>query len=70
MTDSWGDGWNGNTMSIRQFGQTVATIGGTFTNGNGPVNVTVSLCSNQPFELFWNTGGGLLTKLELQLLIH
>ena len=57
MTDSFGDGWNGNTMSIRQFGQTVATIGGTFTAGAGPVNVTVALCSNQPFELFWNTGG-------------
>ena len=49
-------------MSIRQFGQTVATIGGTFTTGNGPVNVTVPLCSNQPFELFWNTGGHLLMK--------
>lgn len=57
MTDSWGDGWNGNTMTIRQFGQTVATIGGTFTAGAGPVNITVALCSNQPFELFWNTGG-------------
>jgi gliding motility-associated-like protein len=57
MTDDFGDGWNGNTMTIRQFGQTIATIGGTFTAGAGPVNVTVALCSNQPFELFWNTGG-------------
>ena len=68
MTDSWGDGWNGNTMSIRQFGQTVATIGGTFTTGNGPVNVTVALCSNEPFELFWNTGGAFANEVGVAII--
>jgi gliding motility-associated-like protein len=68
MTDSWGDGWNGNTMSIRQLGQTVATIGGTFTAGGGPINVTVALCSNQPFELFWNTGGGFANEVGVSII--
>ena len=68
MTDSWGDGWNGNTMAIRQLGQTVATIGGTFTAGGGPINVTVALCSNQPFELFWNTGGGFANEVGVSII--
>ena len=57
MTDSFGDGWNGNTMSVRQNGVTVATIGSTFTTGAGPINITVPLCETLPFELFWNSGG-------------
>ena len=57
MTDSWGDGWNGARMTITQFGQTVAVIGATFTAGAGPVNVTVPLCSGQPFQLTWTTAG-------------
>lgn len=68
MTDSWGDGWNGNTMTVRQFGQTVAIIGPTFTGGAGPVNVTVALCSNQPFELFWNTGGAFANEVGVTII--
>ena len=68
LTDSWGDGWNGNTMTVRQFGQTVAIIGPTFTAGAGPVNVTVALCSNQPFELFWNTGGGFANEVGVAII--
>lgn len=57
MTDSGNNGWNGNTMSVKQNGVTVATIGSTFTSGAGPVTVPVALQDNQPFELFWNAGG-------------
>jgi len=57
MTDSWGDGWNGNTMTITQNGATVATIGSSFTTGQGPITVNVAMCNGQPFELFWNAGG-------------
>ena len=57
MTDSFGDGWNGARMTITQLGQTVAVIGATFTAGAGPVNITVPLCSGQPFELTWTTAG-------------
>lgn len=55
MTDDWGDGWNGNSMTITQAGQTVANI--TLADGTGPESVTVPLCSGVPFEVFWNSGG-------------
>src|SRR5690606_7537554 len=38
MTDSWGDGWNGNTMTISQNGVNIATIGATM-SGSGPITV-------------------------------
>ena len=57
MTDTFGDGWNGNTMNVIQNGIVIATIGATFTNGNGPVIVQVPLCNALPVELFWNAGG-------------
>ncbi|RZJ69954.1 MAG: fibronectin type III domain-containing protein, partial [Flavobacterium sp.] len=67
MTDSFGDGWNGNTMSVRQGGVTVATIGSTFTTGSGPVTVTVPLCDGIPFELFWNPGGSFATEVGVRI---
>jgi gliding motility-associated-like protein len=57
MTDSFGDGWNGATMEVIQNNVTVATIGSTFTDGNGPITVSVPLCNNVPFTLRWATGG-------------
>ncbi len=68
MTDSWGDGWNGATMQVRQAGIVVATIGGTFTGGAGPVNITVPLCNNQAYELFWNNGGGFSSEVGVQII--
>ncbi|MFL9844984.1 choice-of-anchor L domain-containing protein, partial [Flavobacterium rhizosphaerae] len=57
MTDSFGDGWNGNTMSIIQNGIVVATVGSTFTTGNGPVTAQIPLCPDVEFEVYWNEGG-------------
>jgi len=57
LTDSFGDGWNGNTMTVAQNGIPVATFGSTFTTGVGPVTITVPLCNNLPFTLYWNAGG-------------
>ncbi len=58
MTDSYGDGWNNNTMNVVQNGVIVAVLTGpTFTNGVNPLVVTVGLCNNQPFSLFWTTTG-------------
>ncbi|MDG1252774.1 MAG: hypothetical protein P8N56_03770, partial [Schleiferiaceae bacterium] len=34
MTDAYGDGWNGNTVSFIQNGYTVGTVGGGFTTGS------------------------------------
>ncbi len=53
MTDSYGDGWNGSQMQIRQGTTVIATIGPTFTSGFGPVNITVTLVAGQSYNLFW-----------------
>ena len=66
MTDSFG-GWEGNTMSVKQNGITVATIGSTFTTGTGPVTVTVPLCHNMPLELYWNTGGSFANEVGVSI---
>ncbi|MFY0482249.1 choice-of-anchor L domain-containing protein, partial [Flavobacterium sp. PLA-1-15] len=66
MTDSANNGWNGARMQIRQNGivlpvvpasTPVNTIGGTFTGGGGPVDITVTMCDNVPFDVFWLTAG-------------
>jgi gliding motility-associated-like protein len=57
LTDSFGDGWNGATMTVSQNGIPVSTFGATFTTGAGPIVVTVPLCNGQPFQLYWTTGG-------------
>ncbi|NHN28106.1 T9SS type B sorting domain-containing protein, partial [Flavobacterium jejuense] len=68
MTDSYGDGWNGATMQVNQLGVTLATIGPTFTTGSGPIDVVVSLCSNQPFELFWSNGGSYPAEVGISII--
>jgi gliding motility-associated-like protein len=67
MIDSFGDGWNGNTMTIFQGGVPVATIGSTFTTGEGPVTVEVPLCPGVPFEVFWNTGGAFANEVGVTM---
>ncbi|MGH2667211.1 DUF7619 domain-containing protein [Flavobacterium sp.] len=56
LKDSFGDGWNGARMTVKQNGVTVATLGATFTNGT-QITVQVPLQNNVPFELFWEIGG-------------
>ncbi|MFP9100203.1 choice-of-anchor L domain-containing protein, partial [Flavobacterium sp. RHBU_24] len=52
LTDTWGGGWNENTIAVKQSGITVATLA---LNWNeAPLTVTVPLCDGVPFELFWN----------------
>lgn len=43
LSDSYGDGWNGNILAIKQNGTIVGTFGNGFTFGNstGPVYLTV-----------------------------
>ncbi len=57
MTDSGGNGWQGARMEIRQNGIVVQTIGSTFTAGAGPISISVPLCENYPFELYWTLAG-------------
>lgn len=58
MRDTFGDGWNGGTIQVRQNGIVVATLTGpTAADGQNPVTVTVAMCNNTPFDLFWNVAG-------------
>ncbi|WP_139149771.1 fibronectin type III domain-containing protein [Flavobacterium caeni] len=57
LTDSFGDGWNGARMEVRQNGIVVQTLGANFTGGAGPIVVNVPLCHGVPFELFWTLPG-------------
>ncbi|WP_313808284.1 choice-of-anchor L domain-containing protein, partial [Flavobacterium sp.] len=68
LTDTFGDGWNGNTMSVRQNGIVVATLGPTFTAGAGPINITVPLCDGIAFELFWNSGGSFANEVGVSII--
>jgi hypothetical protein len=51
MLDSYGDGWNGNTMSVLQGTTVVATLG--LASGSSAAQ-TVSLQSGLTYTLFWN----------------
>ena len=68
LNDSFGDGWNGATMQVRQNGIVVATIGATFTAGAGPINIIVPLCNNLPFDLFWNAGGNFPAEIRVAII--
>ena len=56
MTDSYGDGWNGNTVSFVQNGYTVGTVGGGFTSGSSYTE-TVMLCDGVPVTVQVGTLG-------------
>lgn len=67
MKDAFGDGWNGNTMTVRQNGVDVATFGADFYTGS-QVPVQVTLQDNVPFELFWNAGGGFANEVGVSII--
>jgi len=69
LTDSYGDGWNGATMQIREGTSVIATVGGTFTTGLGPVDVSVpNLCNGTAYNLYWSAGGSYPTEVGIQLI--
>jgi len=59
LGESFGDGWNGNWMSVVQNGQPVAILD--WQNASGPSccyrTQQVPLCDSQPFELYWAISG-------------
>jgi gliding motility-associated-like protein len=65
MTDSWGDGWNGNTMTLSQNGINLATVG--LTSGTGPQSVTIPVCDDTPVQLYWNTGGSFANEVGVSV---
>src|SRR5690606_35939589 len=67
--DTFGDGWNGAVMQVRQNDIVVATITGPLDADNlNPVDFSVSLCNNIPFDLFWITGGAFPTEVRIEII--
>lgn len=56
LTDSYGDGWNGAEMEIRQGSNLVATLGSNFINGYTS-NHVISLQSNKNYSIVFTNGG-------------
>ncbi|QYJ68987.1 choice-of-anchor J domain-containing protein [Flavobacterium litorale] len=58
MSDTGGNTWNGNTMTVSQGGIDIATLTGpTNADGTDPITQIVPLCAGIPFELYWNDAG-------------
>lgn len=57
VTDSANNGWNGARMQVRQNGVLLATLGSTFNFGGGPIDLSLALCDNVPFDIFWSIAG-------------
>jgi hypothetical protein len=56
MSSEFGPGYAGHTVTISQNGINVAVIGPEFINGT-EMPVTIALCNDTPFEVFWNNTG-------------
>lgn len=52
LEDSYGDSWNGASLTVMQFGNAVNTL----TVDDEINTATVTLCDNEPFSLIWNSG--------------
>lgn len=58
LTDAFGDGLNGDNMTVFQNGVAVALLSETISGNSQQVfTFDIALCHDQPFELFWNLGG-------------
>jgi gliding motility-associated-like protein len=69
MNDTFGDGWNGGVMQIRQNGIVVATLTGpTAAQGTTPVSVTVPMCDGLPYDLFWSVGGTFPAEMGVKII--
>ena len=63
LTNTTNNNWNFGRMEVRQNGIVVATLG---TGGiNNPNGISVSLCNNVPFDLFWSVAGTLPAGIGL-----
>ena len=54
LVDSWGDGWNGASLEVKQNGIVVATL--TIPSGGSSATEIVNLCDNVSTALIWNSG--------------
>jgi uncharacterized repeat protein (TIGR01451 family) len=62
-TDTFGDGWNGNTMTVFQNGVSVGNIS---LSGSSSI-INMPLCNDAPFELVWNAGGQFASEVGISI---
>jgi hypothetical protein len=68
LIDTFGDSWNGNTMSVYQNGNLITTfIGPTVLDSANNITIPVALCNGQPFELSWNAGGSFPNEVVVKI---
>ena len=65
LEDTFGDGWNGNTMTVSQDGLEIEVI--TLEGGTGPLELQIPLCDGIPFELYWNAGGAFANEVVVSV---
>lgn len=66
LTNETNNNWNLGRMQVRQNGIVVATLG---TGGvNNPNGISVALCNNVPFDLFWSQAGNLPENMGVQII--
>lgn len=66
LTDSYGDGWNGASMQVRQGTTVIATLGSTFTSGTSQSNL-VNLVSGTTYNLFYTASGSFPSEVGIQI---
>ena len=65
LTNTTNNNWNGGRVQVRQNGIVVATLGtGGVNNANG---ITVPLCSDVPYDLFWSVEGNFPEGMGLKV---
>lgn len=69
MTDSFGDGWNGATMTLNVNGSPFQTFGSTFTTG-GSQTINFCLPANSTYSLFYNGAGLYPAEVGVSLTIN
>jgi len=67
LTDSYGDGWNGALMEVRQGSTVVTTLGSSFTTGTSQ-DVPVTLNTNVPYSLVYTTTGSWPSEVGIQVI--
>lgn len=67
LIDSFGDGWNGNTMNVLENGQLIQVLGQSFVTGSLQ-EVEIELCEGSEIELFWNAGGSFANEVGIEII--
>lgn len=67
LSDTFGDGWNGNEITIWQGGVPIGTYGSNFTTGNSFPTITVDLCDGLPTDVTLSTLGSFSGEIGFTL---